>query len=187
VARRARRRATFGPNRHTNSSQHDMTSSEDNRANRKRAIRGERGAALVEFTLVLPLLLLLLLGMLEFGRVFNYWIDETHLANVAARFAAVDRNPGPGGTLQESVQGQADTGELKNGGTASVPTGAQVCINFPDGTSGVGDPVEATVSVDYNWMPFIGDALGGATTTTLTGSATMRLEAEPSEYSEGCS
>ena len=99
-----------------------MTSSEDNRANRKRAIRGERGAALVEFTLVLPLLLLLLLGMLEFGRVFNYWIDETHLANVAARFAAVDRNPGPGGTLQESVQGQADTGELKNGGTASVPT-----------------------------------------------------------------
>jgi Flp pilus assembly protein TadG len=164
-----------------------MTSSPDKRRTRKLALRNERGAALVEFTLVLPVLLLVLIGMLEFGRVFNYWIDENQLANVAARFAAVDRNPGPGVTLQESVQGQADTDELRNGGTASVPAGAQVCIDFPDGTSGVGDPVEATVSVDYNWMPFIGDALGGATTTTLTGSATMRLEAEPSDYSEGCS
>jgi Flp pilus assembly protein TadG len=164
-----------------------MTSSEDNRRTRKLALRDQRGAALVEFTLVLPLLLVVLMGMLEFGRVFNYWIDETHLANVAARFAAVDRNPGPGGTLQESVQGQADTDELRNGGTASVPTGAEVCIEFPDGSSGVGDPVEATVSVEYNWMPLIGDALGGTTTTTLTGSATMRLEAEPSEYAEGCS
>ncbi|HXE99662.1 MAG TPA: TadE/TadG family type IV pilus assembly protein [Solirubrobacterales bacterium] len=164
-----------------------MTSSRDNRRTRRLGLRDQRGAALVEFTLVLPVLLLVLIGMLEFGRVFNYWIDETHLANVAARFAAVDRNPGPGGTLQESVQGQADTDELRNGGTASVPAGAEVCIEFPDGTSGVGDPVEATVSVDYNWMPFIGDAMGGVTTTTLTGSATMRLEAEPSEYSEGCS
>jgi Flp pilus assembly protein TadG len=164
-----------------------MTSSRDNRRTRKVALRDQRGAALVEFTLVLPVLLLVLIGMLEFGRVFNYWIDETHLANVAARFAAVDRNPGPGGTLQESVQGQADTDELRNGGTASVPAGAEVCITFPDGTSGVGDPVEAEVTVDYNWMPFIGDAMGGVTTTTLKGSATMRLEAEPSEYSEGCS
>ena len=164
-----------------------MTSSPDKRRTRKLALRNERGAALVEFTLVLPVLLLVLIGMLEFGRVFNYWIDETHLANAAARWAAVDRNPGPGGTLQESVQQQADTNELRNGGTASVPTGAEVCIDFPDGASGVGDPVEATVSVDYNWMPFIGDALGGATTTTLTGSATMRLEAEPNEYTEGCS
>ena len=55
--------------------------------------RRQEGAALVEFALVLPLLLLLLLGMLEFGRVFNYWIDETHLANAAARWAAVDRTP----------------------------------------------------------------------------------------------
>ena len=165
----------------------NTTSSRDNRRARRLGLRDERGAALVEFTLVLPLLLLVLIGMLEFGRVFNYWIDETHLANVAARWAAVDRNPGPGGTLQESVQQQADTDELRTGGTASVPAGAEVCIEFPEGSSGVGDPVEATVSVDYNWMPLIGDALGGVTTTTLTGSATMRLEAEPSEYTEGCS
>ena len=114
---------------HTNSSQHDF--SEHNRRARRLAFRDQKGAALVEFTLVLPILLLVLIGMLEFGRVFNYWIDETHLANATARWAAVDRNPGPGGTLQESVQQQADTDELRNGGTASVPAGAEVCIDFP--------------------------------------------------------
>ena len=58
-----------------------------------RAVRNEDGAALVEFVLVLPLLLLLLIGMLDLGKAFNYWIDETHLANEGARYAAVNKNP----------------------------------------------------------------------------------------------
>ena len=146
----------------------------------------EGGAAMVEFALVLPLLAVLLFGMIEFGRAVNYWIDGTHLANAAARWAAVDANPGPGGSLQESMRMQADTAELREGGTTSVPSAAQVCISFPDGTR-VGDRVEATVSVDYNWMPLIGDALGDVTSTTLTGSATMRLEQVPEDVEEGCS
>jgi Flp pilus assembly protein TadG len=144
----------------------------------------EDGAVLVEFALVLPLLLVLLLGVVEFGRVLNYWVDETHLANVAARWAAVDKNPGPGGSLQQSILEQADTGELREGGTTSVPDPAQVCIAFPDGTE-VGDPVEVTVNVDYNWMPFLGDRIG-VSSTTLTSTATMRMEQLPSEYGEGC-
>jgi Flp pilus assembly protein TadG len=51
----------------------------------QRANRNEAGAALVEFVLVLPLLLVLLLGMLDLGKAFNYWIDETHLAHEGAR------------------------------------------------------------------------------------------------------
>jgi hypothetical protein len=41
------------------------------------------------------------------------------------------------------------------------------------------------VSVEFNWMPFIGNRIG-VTTTTLSGSATMRLERAPSEYTAGC-
>jgi TadE-like protein len=144
----------------------------------------DEGAVLVEFSLVLPLLLVLLFGVIEFGRVLNYWIDETHLANVAARWAAVDKNPGPGGSLQESIRLEADTGELRQGGTKSVPNPAQVCITFPAGQE-IGDPVEAKVSVDFNWMPFLGDRIG-VSSTTLTSSATMRMEQAPSEYGEGC-
>jgi Flp pilus assembly protein TadG len=144
--------------------------------------RSERGAAMVEFALVLPLLLLLVLAMLDFGRALNYWIDTNHLANATARWAAVDNNPGPGGTLQDSIKQQANTTELRDGGTTSVPTPASVCIDFPDDSANVGDPVQATVSVDYSWMPLIDLA-----TSTLESSATMRLEQEPSEYGAGCS
>ena len=79
----------------------------------QRTSRNEAGAALVEFVLVLPLLLVLLLGMLDLGKAFNYWIDETHLAHEGARFAAVNKNPGPGASLQESIKSQADSEELK--------------------------------------------------------------------------
>lgn len=140
---------------------------------------------MVELALVLPLVLLILIGMLEFGRGVNYWLDSSSLANTAARWAVVDHNPGPGETLQESIRLQADTPELRDGGTTSVPAGASVCIDFPEDSAQVGDPVEVTVSVDYNWMPLIGDAVGVGS-TTLTGSATMRLEQVPSEYEEGC-
>jgi Flp pilus assembly protein TadG len=146
----------------------------------------EAGAALIEFALVLPLLLTLVLGMLDFGKAFNYWIDETHLANEAARWAAVNQNPGAG-TLQEYIQQQVNTQELRDGGTASVVDAATVCIDFPGGTSRVGDPVNVTVSATYNWLPFLSDRLGGVTSTTMTGSATMRMEAVPTNYGAGCS
>jgi Flp pilus assembly protein TadG len=142
--------------------------------------------ALVEFALVLPLLLILLFGMLDFGKAFNYWIDETHLANEGARWAVVDKNPGAGsGSLQEYIREQANTSELRDGGTSSVPGALQVCIEFPDGTSNVGDPVRVTVGSSFSWVPFLGDRIGVAT-TAMSGSATMRLEAKPTNYSAGC-
>jgi Flp pilus assembly protein TadG len=153
---------------------------------RFKAVRlgSEDGAALVEFALVLPILVLLLFSMLDFGKAFNYWIDETHLANEGARWAAVNKNPG-GSSLQQYIQSQATTPELRNGGTASVPNPAEVCISFPNGTANVGDPVRVSVSVNYNWLPFIGNQTGVAQ-ASLTASSTMRLEALPSNYSAGC-
>jgi Flp pilus assembly protein TadG len=145
----------------------------------------EDGASLVEFALVLPVLALLLFAMLDFGKAFNYWIDETHLANEGARWAVVNRNPG-GGSLQQYLVDQATTDELRNGGTASVANPAEVCISFPSGTSNVGDPVLVTVSATYNWLPIIGNRIG-AVQTTITGSSHMRLEAVPTNYSAGCS
>jgi Flp pilus assembly protein TadG len=154
------------------------------RSRDNRSWRQESGVALIEFALVLPLLLALLLGILDFGKAFNYWIDETHLANEAARWAAVNKNPGSG-TLQSYIQQQATTAELRDGGTASVADPAQVCISFPSGTSRVGDPVNVTVTATYNWLPFLSNRIGvGA--STISGSATMRLEAAPTNFSAGC-
>lgn len=151
----------------------------------RKVVSDERGTALVEFALVLPLLLVLLFGMLDFGKAFNYWIDGTHLSAEGARWAVVNKNPGSG-TLQEYIQQQADTDELRNGGTASVGTPLQVCISFPNGTADVGDPVHVNASFTYNWLPFLGTQIG-VTQTTVSASATMRLEAVPTNYGAGCS
>jgi Flp pilus assembly protein TadG len=159
-------------------------------------LRSEDGQALAEFALVLPLLVLLLFGMLDFGKAFNYWNDATHLSAEGARFAVVDRKPDPASTasLQAQIRDQADTAELRNGGTPAVGSPAQVCIDFPNGTTNVGDPVRVRMRFTYNWLPFIGGGTplpltGGGikiAQTTISATSVMRLEAKPTTYSPGC-
>jgi hypothetical protein len=161
-----------------------------------------RGAAMAELALVLPLLLVLLLGLVDFGKAFNEWIDETHLANQGARLAAVNYKPDAGypvcpnadptGGLGCYIQRGAAVNELrsgrKGGSYAPQQLGAKVCISFPDvghATPIVGDPVQVEVSVDYKWLNYVASWLPLAT-TTIRGSATMRLEALPKNYSSGC-
>jgi Flp pilus assembly protein TadG len=146
----------------------------------------EAGVALIEFALVAPILLVILLGMLDFGKAFNYWIDETHLAASGARWAVVNKNPGSG-TLQQYIQAQGDTAELRSGGTSSVSQPAKVCVSFPNVghvTPQVGDPVKVTVQISYRWLPIIGKRLVSPT-ALIGGSATMRLEALPTNYTAG--
>jgi TadE-like protein len=140
---------------------------------------------LVEFAFVLPILMMIAFLVFDAGRAFNYWIDQTHLASEGARIAAVDRIP-PGG-LRAYLAAQATTGELRDGGSDSVPNPLEVCIDFPtdsiDGSTGeVGDPVKVTVRTSYHWLPII---RAGVTSSQLQGSATHRLERVPS-YGAGC-
>lgn len=51
--------------------------------------RSERGAALVEFALVMPLLLLLVFGIMETGWLFAQQIEVRNAAREGARIAAV--------------------------------------------------------------------------------------------------
>jgi Flp pilus assembly protein TadG len=140
-----------------------------------------RGDALVEFALVAPLLFVVLFGMIDFGKAFNYWLDENHLASQAARLAAVD-NTSPSGTC---LDGSAPTGSplllsyIKcNADSSELRSNASVCVHFPAGATATtaSNPVKITVSTSYTWLPIIGSLLGGAGTTTITGDATMRLE-----------
>ena len=57
------------------------------RSSRGRAERGERGQSLVEFSLILGPLLLLLLGIIQFGFVFNTYVTVSTAAREAARQA----------------------------------------------------------------------------------------------------
>ena len=55
----------------------------------KRIFHSERGQSLTEFALVLPLLLLLLLGTIEFGRILGTYLMMANLSREGARAAAV--------------------------------------------------------------------------------------------------
>ncbi len=127
----------------------------------------------MEFALVLPLLLALVFGAVQFGRVLNYWNDANQLAGDGARFAAVDRNPGAASskTLQQWIAGQFDTAEARKcmSVTISYATGAKV-----------GDPVTVQVERPWRFMPLLGLA-----TVPLKGTAVMRLEHLPSTYGAG--
>lgn len=49
----------------------------------------ERGQAVVEFAILAPVLILLLLAMVDFGRVFEAWVVTTNAAREGARYAAI--------------------------------------------------------------------------------------------------
>lgn len=53
----------------------------------------ERGAAAVEMALILPVLILLLLGIMEFGRAFSTQISLTAAARESARVMAISQDP----------------------------------------------------------------------------------------------
>jgi Flp pilus assembly protein TadG len=53
--------------------------------------RNERGQAIVEFALVLPILMAILLGIIQFGIIFNNYITLTDATRAGARKAAVSR------------------------------------------------------------------------------------------------
>jgi len=146
---------------------------------------GEAGQTLVEFALILPILLLLVLGIIDLGKAFGYKNDLTNLANQAARAAAVNKCPGgPACNIESWIRNQAPSGELRNGGGSITGTGLQassaITFTFTDpGTPNycVGAPIKATVRVHYNWLNFLKGVLP-ALGTNISGSATVRLESE---------
>lgn len=142
-------------------------------------MRSQEGQALIEFALVLPLMLVLIFGILEFGRAIHYWIDSTHLANEGARYAAVNRNPGPGGTLAQTLADKGSTSELRDGSPSVTPL--QVCIDYPNGSNAVGEPVRVRATTTFTLLPFLNLA-----PVSITGEAHMRIERKPDTAIAGC-
>jgi Flp pilus assembly protein TadG len=166
--------------------------------------REERGVALTEMALVLPLLLLLILGMIDFGKAINYWIDNTHVANEGARLAVVNNNPGGSTTtLQDYLRGQTSSAEERypNPVQGTQRSAHSMTVNIcyyaassgaliTSGTPAIGDTVEVIVKYDYNWLRYLFNQDSIGPVTTITGASTMRIEAnlgvDQSPYSAGC-
>jgi Flp pilus assembly pilin Flp len=160
---------------HTNSPSPGPSRTRASRMGARHAcLRDTQGAAMVEFALILPIVLVVLFGIAQFGLALNSASDETHVANEIARYATINEDPGGSESLQAWGLKQLDQNALK--------TGAKVCITFPTGAE-QGNPVRVEVVSTTSWLPIL--KLGVAT-TSVTGTAYMRLERPPTAFSAGC-
>lgn len=89
--------------------------------------RSERGAAALEFALVVPLLLMLLLGTVTTGLVYSDHLAVTNAVREAARYgSATDATVGA--TWAASVQTRAQQVYFNSNGGS--PTDQQVCVDL---------------------------------------------------------
>jgi Flp pilus assembly protein TadG len=125
-----------------------------------RSRREERGAATVEFAIVLPLLVLFVFGIIEFGRAYNARIVLTSAVREGARAAAV------GGTAITAADIEQRTRDAAPGLQVDRMTvTATRCV-------GASAAPNASVSASYPFtydIPFL-----GSRTQNLTATGVMR-------------
>jgi Flp pilus assembly protein TadG len=116
----------------------------------------ERGGTLVEAALVLPILILLIFGLVEFGRAYNAQITLTHAAREGVRVLA---------TTQDQVAAAG-----ASIGAATSLDGALIGVSTD--ACDAGQPTSVTLTYPFTYdIP-----LFGSNTVTLTGKGVMRCE-----------
>jgi Flp pilus assembly protein TadG len=144
-------------------------------------IRSERGAELIEMALVLPLLLLVVVGIVDFGFLFGRYEVLTNAAREGARIAVL---PGYNtADVTSRVCAYLTTGGVPTTGCPASPTNPVVTVAQTTITVPSGSPIDArsvTVVYTHNFMfigPIIG-MVGGSWTNAkaVTVTAVMRDE-----------
>ena len=126
----------------------------------------DTGQTLVEFAMVLPLMLILMFGIVDFGRAFYIWLTVTNAAREGARVGATQQPTGPIGTRISQAMGPLGTSQLTTTlGNVQGPRGEAM-----------------TVDLTYNFnfvtplAPLVSLLGGSLATPAITSHASMRLE-----------
>lgn len=145
-------------------------------------VRSERGAELIEFALVLPLLLLVVLGIVDFGFLFQRFEVVTNAAREGARLAVLPgySSGSPTSDVETRVLDYVQTGGLPTTGSNPTITVTSVDIEYDPGPPAKtieGKRVVVVYTHDYLFLAPIASWFGGAfSSVPLTGVATMRDE-----------
>ncbi len=125
--------------------------------------RAQRGQAMVEFAIVAPILLLILMGIMQLGVVYNNWVTLTDAARAGARKAAVCRTgctPDATTATVTAVKNSAADLNMASLGVTVTSTWAQ--------------GADATVTATYPWsINVMGVVVGSG---TMTATTTERVE-----------
>jgi hypothetical protein len=135
---------------------------------RRGSATSDRGAAAVEFALLLPLLLLIVFGLLDFGRAINTQITLTQAAREGARALAL-----PLGQSTYQARAQAAAIGLSGVTVTDLPDSLGV-TGCPPGSELTGDDARVEVTYTFSFITPIGSIFGP--TKTLTAEGVMPCE-----------
>lgn len=117
----------------------------------------DQGAALIEFALILPILLVIMLGIVEFGFALSQQLDVRHGAREASRMIATDDY-----TLVEAC----DRMDLAQG--AIITLGGAAGDVGQEASVTVSAPVKSVTGFFAGWLP-----------ANLTSAVKVRIEQDP--------
>jgi hypothetical protein len=125
--------------------------------------RQERGQSLVEMALAMILFLLLLVGVVDFGRAFNNYIIITNASREGARYAS--RFPHDDAGIRARTVQEADNFDL------DPPLGplSDVAVDFPDGADEGGYRVQVIVTYQF-------ETIMTGLVSAITGNPNLRLQ-----------
>jgi Flp pilus assembly protein TadG len=134
----------------------------------RRGGSGERGQSLVEFAMIIPLFLLLVFAIVDFGMGFYSWITVTNAAREGARVGAVGADEDTITTRVQDTAGSLDDGNLT------------VTVLNAQGNSG--EEVSVTAEYDYSLITPVSSVLnlisGGSLGPDINFSATSKMRLE---------
>jgi hypothetical protein len=124
----------------------------------------DSGTATVEFALVVPLLLLLVLGIIDFGRMASFHVRLSAAARAAAQAAAL-------GEDASSIAAAADAVFLGGSGAVTIDKFQACPANPLPGATGT-----ATITIDFKFITPLGAMIGkdGNETMTAEGAVPCR-------------
>ncbi len=145
----------------------------------RRRLAGEEGTAMLETALTLPLLLVVSVGIFEFGRAYQTWQVLTNAAREGARIAVLP-NP-PEGSVEGRVLAYMQAGQLQYAADATIVVDRAAVMPL-----GAGTATASLVTVNYPFQFMVlqpvmqllvsGSKVGAP--VMLTASAQMRNESQ---------
>lgn len=113
---------------------------------RKNRTDGEKGQNLVEFAMVVPIFLILVFAIVDFGMGFHAWITVTNAAREGARVGAV-------GADQATIEARVTD-------TAASLDGADLLITVTNAQGAPGESISVDVQYDYQLITPLSSLLG---------------------------
>lgn len=130
--------------------------------------KDEKGQSVVEFAILLPILLLLLMGIIQFGIIFSAQIALTNAAREGARAASVGKNEAEvKERVMDAIEGHSTLDLMKD----------NITVEYPDS---VGKEVKVIITdASINLIVPVPDVFVPGNSINIGAKASMRSEVLP--------